>query len=547
MSNESEQSITLALEELALALGNAGAVPRGELVRALERAAERLRARPLDTVIPTDVVSQAEAARLVGVSRQAVNQWVRKGILRSYDNGEANARRAPLVSLTEISIAANRWRAEPFPTTLRRQLKQFLESLSQHYPLAPAAEMIGEAMEEGLPDSSGDDVARVLREFLVAAMGTAGRQQEFTRAGVQMLAELPPSLVISTQSQFGGLLDRLGLLIHSSDGNAGFDSPSSALLAILGSATVGTGLGQPEASLAEYIADAARQVWEDDWVRRLFDAAYHADELVAPPMTRYTAPLVYLGTNRFMRQAQAAGISITYAASPGAILPQSYYGAPVMSEILTGDRHASYPWQFKKGSGALYSALDRSASSPFRIFNFEYGLFDSSIHGIRRYCFSMQRAREVMHEFAEHLPPADRSSYYELAVGTLAHTLQKPFVEMTVVEPPAAFDWWKDHIIRTSPRETLIGLRGEKARNIAHGLLVRASMLPQILESGAEDPELRELLRIYVKNLSYEINDERYRDDLKRGVTRIIKSGAEELTPNQAHERAEAEVKTIMS
>jgi hypothetical protein len=544
MASESEQSISVALEQLALALGNAGAVPRGELVRALERAAERLRARPLDMVIPTDVVSQAEAARLVGVSRQAVNQWVRKGILRTYDTAEGKGR--ALVSLAEITIAANRWRAEPFPAALRRQLKQFLEALSEHHALAYAAGMIGESLEEGLPESSVDDVARVLREFLVAAMGTAGRQQEFTSAGVQMLADLRPALVVDAASPFGQLLDELGLLLHTSDGSAGFDSPSAAILGILGAATVGTGLSRPKADLAEYIATTAHRVWGEDWVRRIFDAAYHTDELNAPPMTRYTAPLVYLGTNRFMRQAQSDGVSITYAATPGALLPQSYYGGPVMTEILSGHRRSSYPWQFKKGTRAVHSALHASAKTPFRIFNFEYGLFDSSIHGIRRYCFSTERAREALRAFADQLPPGDRGSYYELAVETLAHALQKPFVEMSAVEPPAAFDWWKDHIIRSSPRETLIGLRGEKARNIAHGLLVRATTLPQILESRVENPEMRERLRIYVKNLSYEITDERYRDDLKRGITRAIKTGAEELSQQQAFERAEAEVRSII-
>jgi hypothetical protein len=61
-----------------------------------------------------------------------------------------------------------------------------------------------------------------------------------------------------------------------------------------------------------------------------------------------------------------------------------------------------------------------------------------------------------------------------------------------------------------------------------------------------ENPEMRERLRIYVKNLGYEITDERYRDDLKRGITRAIKTGAEELSQQQAFERAEAEVRSII-
>lgn len=548
MTEDAELSISRAVESLALALGKAGAVPRGELIRSLERAAERLRSRAPDPGRPTDVLSQAEAARLIGVSRQTVNQWVRKGILPSYVPGDGAGRRAPLVSLAEISIAANRGRAEPFSIALLQQLMAFLDALARIPAVAPTAEVIGSALEEGRKGLSGrrsGDAGRVLREFLIAAMGTAGRQQEFTRAGVQMLADLRPSLTVSSDSEFGRLLDTLGLLIHSSDGSAGFDSPSAAILALLGAATVGARVDEPRARIAEQVAATAAQVWGEDWVRRLFDAAYHADEMAGPPLTRLTAPLVYLGCNRFMRQAQADGISITYAASPGAILPQSYHGAPALAEMLAGRSRRVQPWQFKKGSEALRPALHGSTKSPFRVFNFEYGLFDSAIHGIRRYCFSMERAREEFRTFTEQLPREDRATYHELAIETLAHALEKPFVEMAAVESPAAFDWWKDHITRSSPRETVIGLRGEKARTTAHALLVRASALPQILDSGAGDPELRERLRVYIKNLNYDIIDERYRDDLDRGITRIIKAGAEYLSPDQALIRAEGELRRM--
>jgi excisionase family DNA binding protein len=548
MAEDAELSISRAVESLALALGKAGAVPRGELVRSLERAAERLRSRAPDPGPPTDVLSQAEAARLIGVSRQTVNQWVRKGILPSYVPGDGTGRRAPLVSMAEISIAANRGRAEPFSTALLQQLTAFLDALARIPAVAPTAEVIGSALEEGGKGLSGrrsGDAGQVLREFLIAAMGTAGRQQEFTRAGVQMLADLQPSLIVSSDSGFGRLLDTLGLLIHSSDGSAGFDSPSAAILALLGAATVGARVDEPQARTAEQVAATAARVWGEDWVRRLFDAAYHADEMAGPPLTRYTAPLVYLGCNRFMRQAQADGISITYAASPGAILPQSYHGAPVLAEMLAGRGRRVQPWQFKKGSEALGPALRGSTKSPFRVFNFEYGLLDSAIHGIRRYCFSMERAREEFRTFTEQLPREDRAAYHELAIETLAYALEKPFVEMAAVESPAAFDWWKDHITRSSPRETVIGLRGEKARTTAHALLVRASALPQILDSGAGDPELRERLRVYIKNLNYDIIDERYRDDLGRGITRIIKAGAEYLSRDQALIRAEGELRRM--
>jgi hypothetical protein len=546
MPGDPDLSISLALEQLALALGEAGAVPRGDLVRALERAADRLRTGVIRVDAPTDLVSQAEAARFVGVSRQAVNQWVRRGLVSTYSAPEGNNGRATLVSLTDISVAANRWRAEPVSQGFRTQLSAFLGLLQNHGELAGVATTVAQAVEAGDSSSREEDSARVLREFLIAAMSTEGRQQEFTQAGVQMLSDLRPGVVVDTTSRFGTLLEHLGLLIHSSDGSCGFDTPGAAILGLLGAATVGSRIKGTLAGLGERVARDAEAVWGEEWVRRLFDAAYQTDELDPPAMTRYTAPLVYLGCNRYMRRAQSDGVSITYAASPGAILPQSYHGEPVFSELLAGHRHAVPPWQFRKGSEAIRSALSRSAKSPFRIFNFEYGLFDDSIHGIRRYCYSQVLARAELHDFVEQLPRSERSSYLELAVETFAHVLAKPYVEVAAVEPPHAFDWWKDHLIRCSPSETLIGLRGTKARRIAHALLVRSTLLPQVLASGHEDPELRERLRLYVKNLEYVITDERYRDDLARGVTRLVKSGAEDLSRDAALARAEGEIKIML-
>ena len=548
MADNTEMSISLSLERLALALGEAGAVPRGDLVRALERAAERLRTGPAQTEPPTNVVSQAEAARFAGVSRQAVNQWVRKGILRTYPPAtDGNGRRAPLVSRAEISVAANRWRTEPVSVAFRPQLTSFLQLLERCEGLAATAGAIAAAVEAGPSSQRNEEASRVLREFLVAAMGTAGRQQEFTRAGVRMLADLRPGVVIDTRGELGVLLDRLGLLIRSSDGSSGFDTPSTAILGLLGAATVGTRMKDAGARLGEQVAVAAQEIWGEDWVRRLFDAAYYADELVSPAMTRYAAALVYLGCNRYMRQAQADGVSITYAASPGAILPQSYHGGPVLSELLAGHRLVVPPWQFEKGSEAVRTtAIYGSANSPFRIFNFEYGMLDDSIHGIRRYCFSMRHARDELRTFVERLPRRERRAYLDLAVETFAHVLKKPYMEVATVEPPQSFDWWKDHIIRCSPRETLIGLRDERARRIAHGLLVRLTILPQVLASGEVDPQLRERLRVYVKNLNYDLTEERYRDDLMRGVTRLIKAGGEVLSRDDALALAQTEIRAML-
>lgn len=58
--------------------------------------------------------------------------------------------------------------------------------------------------------------------------------------------------------------------------------------------------------------------------------------------------------------------------------------------------------------------------------------------------------------------------------------------------------------------------------------------MPQVLESGG-DRELRERLRVYVKNLNCDIINERYRDDLGHGIGRIVKAGSERRRKPAAH------------
>ncbi|MGW4339825.1 hypothetical protein ACWEK5_44670 [Rhodococcus koreensis] len=538
---DTTRSISRAVEELALALGEAGAVPRGELVRALERAAERLRSPRTATKVPTDLVSQAEAARLAGVSRQAVNQWVRKGTLQAYPAPEGAGRQAAQVSLAELSIAANRWVAEPFSAVLRKQLLTFLDTAGQLPTVEPVAARIAATLDA--PEASGlsEDRSRVLREFLVGAMSATVSEEEFTDSGVRMLADLVPSIEVDRHSELGTLLDSLNLLVQSSDGRAGFDSASAALLGLLGAATIGACSGGHKAWVGTALAAAAREVWGEAWVERLFDAAFHVDELQAPALTRYTAPLVYLGCNRFMRQAQVDGVSITYAASPGVILPQSYFGGPVFEEMLAGRPRKGADWEFADGS-----IREQPTKSPFRIFNFTHGLFDPSIHGIRRYCFAAGQAMHEIRSYVDTLAAEPRRRYVELSTSTLANALEQPFVEMAAVNEPGNFDWWKSHIIRSSPRETLIGLRGERARAVAHGLLVRSSALPHVVGSGEANTELRERLRLYAKNLDFELIDERYSDDQARGVTRTIKSATEKLSVDEARQRAEDEIARLL-
>jgi hypothetical protein len=548
MPNSPDESISFALERLALTLGESGAVPVSELVRALERAAERLRTKSVSEEPPSDLVTQAEASRAVGVSRQAVNQWVRNGVVRSYaGNGGAN-RHGPQVSLAEIAIAANRrTRDVPFSSVRRRELLDFLGAVELG-SAAPVAREIRRAVEDDSYDSRSPEQIRVLGEFVVASMGLGDQQREFTPEGLQLLAELEPSLAVDTATPFGRLADSLHLLVRSAGGTSGFDSPATALLSMFGCATVGALYRGDDADVGRTLRAAAQEVWGEDWDGRLLDAVFHLGELRPTALTRFTASLTYLDHNRFLRKAQAAGVSIAYSRGPGPLLPQRFFGAPILHDLMSGAPRPPEPWAFTEESGVdrRPSQLD-SGVNPFRVMNYEFGLLDPHIHGIRRYCFSTSDARRDLGAYRDALSARDRGRYVEYAVEGLTRTLLTQSVELSAIDSDGQFDWWKDHVIRASEPEVLLGLRDERARTVAHALLVSTSQLPDVVEAAHTDGSLRDRLRIYVKNLEFEVIDARYRDDVRRGVCRVLKTGGVMLDESEARAIAEIEIQQALA
>jgi hypothetical protein len=547
MQNQRDDSISVALERLALTLGDSGAVPVAELVRALERAAERLRTRSVAEEEPFDLITQAEASRSVGVSRQAVNQWVRNGVVRSYPGTGTSSRYGPMVSLAEVAIAANRrTRDVPFSGARRRELGDFL-ALVERSTGSPVAGAILSALEDDSYESHSPEQTRVLAEFVVASMGLGDQQREFTPDGLERLSRLEPAITVDTGSTFGRLADSLGLLIRSSSGTAGFDSPATALLSMLGCATVGALYPDENAAAGRAIADAARELWGEEWVERFLDAVFHLGELRRSPLTRFTASLTYLDNNRFLRKAQAAGVSIAYSRGPGPLLPHRLYGAPILHDLLAGAARPATPWGFSSqaASAARPEQLD-SGLNPFRIMNYEYGLLDPNIHGIRRYCFSATDAARDLRRVAATYDATDRDHFLELAVESLTRTLLQPSIELAAIDSDSQFDWWKDHIIRSSEQEILLGLRDERARKVAHALLVSTSLLPEVVSAAHTDGALRDRLRIYVKNLEFDVIDARYRDDVRRGVTRVLKTGGLSLSEAEARSLAQEEITTML-
>ena len=85
--------------------------------------------------VPFDLVTQAEAARVVGVTRQALNLAVRSGRLNSYLIHEHSSR-APMVSLAEVRAVmghhATREAAAPAGDSIADRAPEAIHPLKQH-------------------------------------------------------------------------------------------------------------------------------------------------------------------------------------------------------------------------------------------------------------------------------------------------------------------------------------------------------------------------------------------------------------------------------
>jgi len=88
-----------AMRELTHSAINVHAATREEVLQHL--ADLTMEVRYSKTSLPHDLTTQSEAARLVGITHQAVNTWVAQGRLKSYPNPD-RPDRAPMVSLAEV-------------------------------------------------------------------------------------------------------------------------------------------------------------------------------------------------------------------------------------------------------------------------------------------------------------------------------------------------------------------------------------------------------------------------------------------------------------
>ena len=94
-----QEGLLHVLEQGMRVAADANVVAREDVARRLAALATRIWGQP--AAAPADIMTQAEAASTLGVSRQAVHRLVAEGRVKGYPNPE-RPDRAPMVSLAEV-------------------------------------------------------------------------------------------------------------------------------------------------------------------------------------------------------------------------------------------------------------------------------------------------------------------------------------------------------------------------------------------------------------------------------------------------------------
>lgn len=233
---------------------------------------------------------------------------------------------------------------------------------------------------------------------------------------------------------------------------------------------------------------AARETWGEQWEREMFALCHRVMRAWPMPLEGFEGAYVYLTANRFYQSAAdfygangraAAGslVTITHSTTSGLFSPMERLGSQRFANLFPSaepDRIAALP------------------KNPHRRANFEQGILNDAIPGIRYYQFAWPTTAKALKEWHEAIKdPQEQGRYRESAVDLAAQALSKPYIELTASEAP--FDWVKQRLTRSSFTEQMISFRDPGTRDrIAHGVYLSRRGL-------ASAPEVDALMTQMVK------------------------------------------------
>jgi hypothetical protein len=485
---------------------------------------------------PPDLISQAQAAGRLGISRQTVNQWVFRGELRAFKD-EAH-KRLRLVSFADVAMLARRKLDVSERPDPRKMIRQFTEALASvgvediSEWLRAHAEQEDDGRKGNLArnESNLSAITTVLSDLLRQGLG-ANPNEELSDQGQQAVKSITqmPSLDYLLRSESKTSL--AGAVI----GDGGYqsdrltaDSLGSLLLSLLSTALA------PCDEVGSAIRRAAEELWGgsgSDWRPAFFGLCYLVDEQWPVYMIRHSATEVYLRSYGFYRSTDAAS-SFTFSQTSGYIDPTEHYGKGSKElDDRIGVRLAD-----------LADKKQKKDANPFRPHNFGGGITNDSVLGIRYYQYdATETAKHLKANYAaigEQFGKKAQDRYRALAVELLAEPLSKEYVEFSAVDN---FDWWKRRLTRNGQRQQMISLRGETAKRILHAItLCRVGL-------RSEHNELHQL-QLALHSFDFNFVAERYEAEKKTGKIRIIRDVASKpFTREEATKASEREIARLLS
>lgn len=309
-------SVTAAMQTLANALVQVGVLVPSD-VRSLAAVAwEGVPSEP-----PSDLMTQAEVAERLGVSRQTIRNWILQGRLSTRREGKRT-----LVSFAEAHRVRHPDRAPIAEDQVRDTVARLAENLrGKSWPA------IRRAPESRWSQHRTDieHSMEVLKELLVGGL-EQGAAAGLSNQGVAHLRALERP-----------------------------DDPVPELWAILLSAIV-----QGD----ETTIDALKVVLGEAWQDAIFELCFAAEQVWQLPMRRYQHEDVFARAYGFFRRAADAGPVVTYSITPGLVIASERHGDSAITK-LNFERGLMYPfsgglsyYEYSEPGAAM--ALARSRTRP---------------------------------------------------------------------------------------------------------------------------------------------------------------------------------------
>jgi len=211
-------------------------------------------------------------------------------------------------------------------------------------------------------------------------------------------------------------------------------------------------------ALRKYWEEEAKQedsVQEKDWVQQIIKLAWLWDLCFPFTIAVVSSSGVYsIAGPAYFETALSTGTGITNSTSSGLTSVREYYGDDYFYTQLSVEERFRKPF----------------AKNPHRALNFDYGILNVDIPGVRYYIREKTGSEKALKEEMKMLPnPVQRLDYWEEHTALVKRATSHPWMKLATME---SFPPWMALATRNCRSQQLFSIRDPELKKIAHAIVI---------------------------------------------------------------------------